>query len=355
VLNFGTLHDQEIHSLLNLVEHNSQVANLADSSFKKQRREKKFEALRRKCSADMFVCLKNIFANDNIDIILLQEYDDLDPILQEYYRFVAALEAIGTKVHRQLVIRMLKINPTKVGPILNGLTGIVDEYDIRPKDGIFGWSTRHLVIARKITEFKFSSLDDLNNLFQSVIDSLNPAEPIEIQSVRAICDTEFGIGRIGDANLRKELYRRLIVAAPGERIPWHRLIRELLIEGDGEEAEYAIRGAEAAVGRDGPIDRFKVRLLVMRAKAAKGISKGDRLAILRKAYEQAMKNTESYRMDKHSYRSLCDVAVEMVQLGENAFILDEAISHMRSAASRILDPDMDERVREYEKYRAKMH
>lgn len=180
-------------------------------------------------------------------------------------------------------------------------------------------------------------------------------EPIELQSIRAICDTEFGIGRVGDAGIRKKLYQRLIDVAPGERIPWHRLIQELLREGNSEEAEITIKNAVAAVGNDGPIDRFKVRLLVVRARNAKGISSSDRLAMLRRAYEQAMRNIAHHKMDKHSYRVLCDVAVEMIQFGEPPYILDEAIAQMREAASRILDSDLDDTLREYERHRSRLH
>jgi hypothetical protein len=282
-------------------------------------------------------------------VILLREYDDLNEPLQEYYRFVAALESIGTRVHRQLIIRMLRINPTRIGALLDGLTGIVDEYTINEKNGIFGWSTRHPVIARRITQYKFSGAEELTKLFEAVIDNLNPTESLELQTIRAICDTEFGIGRIGDAKARKTLYSKLTSIAPGERIPWHRLVRELLNEGDLESTEYAIRDAEGAVGIDAPISRFKIRLVVARALGTKGISKPDRLAMLRHAFEQAMRNAELNRLDKYSYFVLCDVAIDVVNLGGGKYLLDEAIKKMREASARILDPDMDSRLHQYER------
>jgi hypothetical protein len=195
---------------------------------------------------------------------------------------------------------------------------------------------------------------ELTKLFESVIENLNPLKPLEIQTVRAICDTEFGIGRIGDASTRKQLYQKLIDVAPAERIPWHRLIRELLSEGDTESTEYVIRDAEAAVGADAPINRFKIRLLVTRALKTKGISEADRLAMLKHAYEQAMRNTEFHRLDKYSYSVLCDVAIELAHIGAGHYVLEEAIKHMREAASRILDPEMDARLQQYEKTLAKM-
>lgn len=351
----SSLQDAEIYSLISLVQHNPQVSALVHSDFRRQRREDQFSSLRRKCGSDMFVCLRNIFANENLDVILLREFDDLDEPLQEYYRFVAALESIGTRVHRQLVIRMLQINPTRIGALLDGLTGIVDEYTISERNGIFGWSTRHPVIARRITQYKFSGAEELAKLFAAVIDSLNPSEPLELQTVRAICDNDFGIGRIADAKTRKDLYSKLTVLAPGERIPWHRLIRELLNEGDYETTEYVIRDAETAVGVDAPIARFKIRLIVARATHTKGISRPDRLAMLRHAYEQAAKNAEINRLDKYSFYVLCDVAIEVANMGGGKYLLDEAISQMRQGSARILDPEMDTRLHQYERTLARLH
>jgi hypothetical protein len=349
------LEEVELRSLLNLAEHNPQVTALVHQGFKKLARTQQYDILRRKSSADMFVCLKNVFANESLDTILLQEYDDLDELLQEYYRFVAGLEAVGTRVHRQLIIRMLGVSPQHVGAILTGLSGIVDEYDIDPREGIYGWATRHLVIARRITEYKFAGLDELTNLFERIIDYVNPSEPIELQSIRAICDMEFGIGRLGDGATRQKLYRRLTEMAPGERIPWHRLIRELIDDENVDEAEHAIRDAEAAVGRDSPIDRYKVRLLVTRARATKRISEQDRIALLRRAYEMAIRNIDHYQWDKFAYKTLCDVAAELVHHGESAYIFDEAIKVLRDAAERILDPEMNKDLRTYEVLRRQLH
>jgi GNAT superfamily N-acetyltransferase len=249
---------------------------------------------------------------------------------------------------------MLKTSPTAIGAILDRLSGIVDEYTISEKNGIFGWSTRHLVIARRITEFKFAGAGELTALFELVIQNLNPLESIEIQTVRAICDTEFGIGRIADTATRKDLYRQLIDVAPGERIPWHRLIRELLSEGDTENTEYVIRDAEDAVGIDAPISRFKIRLMVTRALKTKGIATADRTAMIKHAYEQAKRNTDFFRLDKYSYSVLCDVAIDLAQIGAGIYFLEEAIRHMRQAAERILDPEMDSRLQQYEKTLARM-
>lgn len=340
--------DVEINSLINLVERNREISDLVHNDFKSQSRSAKYVALRQKCSADMFVCLKNIFANENLDTILLHEYDELEEYAREYYRYVAALEAVGTRVHRQLLIRMLALKPDDVMRTLHGLSGIVDEYDIDPKEGIYGWRTRHLVIARKITDYKFSGIIELGHLFEQIIGNINPSIPLEIQSIRDICDSEYGIGRLNDPQMRIKLYRQLVALAPGERIPWHRLIRELLNEGELEDTEYVIRNAEEAAGADAPIERYKVRLLLVRAEKTPRISDEDRLALVRRAYEVALSNIGRYKWDKFSYYTLCEAAVQLVSRGDNAQVLADAIALTRDAGEKILDPDMPRRLRRYE-------
>ena len=346
-MHLSRLEESEIFSLLNLVDHNIDVANLVHETFKSLHREQQFSELRRKSSADMFVCLKNIFANESLDMILLREYDQLDEKFQDYYRYVSALEAIGTRVHRQLLVRMRSIPPEQIALVLNGLTDIVDEYDINDDQGVYGWRTRHLVIARKVSEYKFSSVSELITLFETVISNLNPTIPLEMRTIRDLCDVEYGIGRIGDRETRKSLYKRLIEIAPGERIPWHRLIRELLQEGNLDETEYTIRDAEDAAGADAPIDRYRVRLLIVRARRTEGISDADRIALLRKAYELALKNIDRHKWDKYSYYTLCDAACELIRHGESTYLLDEAIARSEDALDRILDPDMARKIEEY--------
>jgi hypothetical protein len=354
VITLSRLIDSELHSLVNLVQFNKPIADLVQPQFKNLSRDTQVHRLRQRCSADMFVCLKNIFANDSLDQILLTEYDDLEETPQEYYRYVAALESVGMRVHRQLVMRMLNLPADKVAAVLGGLEGIVDEFEIDSAAGLYGWATRHIVIARKITEYKFSSLEELEKLFTLIIANINPAVKTELQSIRDICDHDHGIGRLGDSATRQRLYRELIKLVPAERIPWHRLIRELLKEGSLEDTEYLIRDAIEAVGADAPIDRFRVRLLIARSERTPGISGGDRLALLRKAFELAEKNISRHRSDKYSYNMYCDVASKLVEKGETPYLLDQAIDLMRRGAEHILDPEMSQDIKHYEDVRARV-
>jgi GTPase SAR1 family protein len=344
----------EIDSLLNILDNNAQIAELVDSEFKMMSRDRKRESLRNRCRADMFVCLKNIFATDSLDTIILQEYNELQQAEQEYYRYICALEATGAHVHRQLIIRMLDIQADQVQHILDRLTGIIDEYEISAKNGIYGWASRHPVISRIVAEYKFSAYEEIKALLEKIIDSLNPSIPVELRSIRDICGSDFGIQRLGESADRIRLYRRLIERAPGERIPWHRIIREDMEQGNLEEVAISIRRAEEAVGADGPIDRYKVRLLIKRAEQTMGISGSDRIAILRKAYELAVKNIDIYRNDKFAYFTLCDVAVRLVDAKENISLLDEAIARLVEAEELLLDPSIAEMRRNYEAQRRRL-
>ena len=42
------------------------------------------------------------------------------------------------------------------------------------KEGIFAWRTRHTVIARLVTRYKFNDLDKIVALFEQVIQRLQP-------------------------------------------------------------------------------------------------------------------------------------------------------------------------------------
>jgi hypothetical protein len=103
------LSSEEIERLLQLVDLNVPIKRLIESQFSGFSRAERRVRLIDRCEADMFVCLRSIFASENFDDIILREYADLESRLQEIYRYVAAMENAGVKVHRQLLIRLLNI------------------------------------------------------------------------------------------------------------------------------------------------------------------------------------------------------------------------------------------------------
>jgi hypothetical protein len=141
----------EVDRLVNLIETSPAIRVLADAGFAGFSFQEKRRRLISKCSADMFVCLKNIFSSDKLDDIILREYADLDPASQDVYRIVAAMESAGVHVHRQLVIRLLRIGPMDVEGTLSRLRDIIHETTVSEREGIYAWHGRHKVIMDLMT------------------------------------------------------------------------------------------------------------------------------------------------------------------------------------------------------------
>jgi hypothetical protein len=103
------LDSDEINRLITLVDNKTEIRQLVEDTFTGFSRDEKRRRLVERCEADMFVCMKNIFASDSFDDIILREFADLPAPCQEIYRYVAALENAGVRVHRQLIIRLLHV------------------------------------------------------------------------------------------------------------------------------------------------------------------------------------------------------------------------------------------------------
>ncbi len=342
---------EDINQLVNLIGAQSAIRELVEPHFSRLSRQEQVQQLRNRCSADMYVCLKNIFATEALDTILLREYSELSANLQDIYRHVAALEASGARVHRQLIIRVLNVQADKVSALLSLLEGLVEEYDINPDDGLYGWATRHPVIAQTISRYKFSDRAELHSLFNRVIDGLNPTLSIELRTIRGICDIEYGIGSLADDAREVELYERLIKLVPGERIPRHRLIGKLLYLGQLESAGQAIRAAEDSVGLDSPINRYKVRLALRRAETTEGIMEEDRRAMLNEARRLALDGLRRLPLDKYAYMAYGEAGLAIAQRMGDTSTLDDAIARTTAAVDKILDPHLSDSLRSLERER----
>ena len=247
------LSNQEIDRLLALVDREEEIRRLIERTFAGFSNQERRRRLVDRCSSDMFVCLRNIFASESFDDIILREYADLPPEYQDVYKFVAALENAGVRVHRQMVIRLLGIDINNLASMLLNMTDIVNESAIDEKMGIFSWRGRHAVITAIIAEYKFGDEDAWERLFDLVIENISPTYDIEIKSLRDMCNTETGVARFTSKDVQNRLLRRMMSVAPGERIPRHRLIRNLIDDLDFDQAETEIRIFENDFGRDGPV------------------------------------------------------------------------------------------------------
>ena len=210
---------EEIERLLQLVDINAPIRNLVEATFSGFSRAERRRRLIDRCEADMFVCLRAIFASESFDDIILREYADLDPPLQDIYRHVAAMETAGVKVHRQLLVRLLRIPASTIAAALDSLTDIISEYTIDEKEGIYGWRARHGVIADIVTRYKFSDINKIVELFERVIVNLRPTYDIEVRTIRELCNIDTGIPRIPNRETQNRLLRMMMSVAPGERVP----------------------------------------------------------------------------------------------------------------------------------------
>lgn len=343
---FGTieklskLDQSEISSLLNLVQNKPKIAQLVDRSFRGFTYQEKKRRLTERCDRDFFVCMKNIFANDRIDLIVLKEFSSIPYDFQNIYKYICALESLGVVVHRQLVIRLLSIPVQDLRMILDNLEGLVDEYAIDKRNGIFGWRGRHPVISKIIADYKFSDPDEIFDLLRRTIQTLSPSYDVEISTMRQLCSTDSGIRRVADVGDQNELLRMMISAAPSERVPRHRLIANLIRQGSFSDAETEIRVFENDLRPDGPVRRYKVRLVLERAISAAGLMAEDKAKLLNDAHDSAVGLLERNPNLPHNLRLFADVCLEIYKATGDYDYVDAVRSAMRRAESDTSDPEV---------------
>jgi len=339
----------EIDRLLTLVETVPSMRALVEAGFEGFSRYEQRRRLVDRCEADMFVCLKNIFATEKFDDIILREYAGLGTPEQEIYRFVAAMEHSGIRVHRQLVIRLLGIQSNGVSAALLSLAEIISEYDVNTKEGIYGWRVRHPVIAGIIAKYKFSDTAQVIDLFEKVINQISPTYDIEIRTVRELCNIESGLAVITDKRIQNRLLRTMMSIAPGERVPRHRLIRNLIDLGDFEKAESEIRIFEKDFRRDGPVVRYRILLMIARATQSPDLLHEDRVAILEQAREFAASANDQYETNKTVLGAYCELGVETFKLTGSHSVYDDSMKRMKKAEARLGDPDITKMIVKYQR------
>lgn len=334
------LDESEVEGLLTLVESHPDLQPLVESSFSGFSRAERKRRLVAKCESDTFVCLKNIFASEQFDDIVLREYAELDENLRNIYRLVAAMESAGINVHRQLVIRLLGISPEAVSASLINLVDIIHEYTVSEREGIYGWKGRHPVITDIIAKYKMSDEQEYYKLFETVIDNIIPTYDVEIRTIQQLCSFDVGISRFPDKHKRNTLLRKMISKVPGERVPRHRLIRYLIDINELEKAETEIRLYENDFKSDGPLERFKIILLLARADRATGLLDEDRIAILDIARERAVRAVDRYKNNKNILTTYCDVGLEIFRRTKDSKVFEDSMQMLKDAEVRLGDPEV---------------
>jgi SIR2-like domain len=344
----GMLSENEINSLLDLLEAKEEIAALVERSFSGFNRAERRRRLAERCRKDMFVCMKNIFASELFDDIILREYAELIPDYQQVYKRIAGMESAGVRVHRQLVIRAIGIPADQVARYLSDMDGIIEERSIDEREGIFVWRVRHGVIADIISKYSISTQDEFFSLMNNTIEHLSPAYPIEVASMNEICSEQKGLMRIYDKCKQNFLLRKIISLVPYQRVPRHRLITNLISLGEFEQANTEIRLFENEIRIDGPVQRYKVRLLIERARQSDGIMNEHRSSIVREAASIAEAGIRRFPDDKNMYKVYLDAGVAYFRYDRDRSIFDLAMENTKAAYDRILDPELARTIRHYE-------
>lgn len=342
----------EIERLLSLVDTSADLAKLVESSFSGFSRTEKRRRLTDRCESDMFVCMRNIFASESFDNIILREFAELQEQFQDVYRLVAALENAGVKVHRQLIIRLLGIPMQSTMALLENMTDIVSEYTINDKRHIYGWRGRHPVISAIIAKYKYGDTDKIVALYDQVIDTAAPSYDIEVRSLIELCNVYTGIPKLPDKGVQNRLLRKIVSLLPGQRVPRHRLIRNLTDMGHYDQAQTEIRIFENDFKIDAPVTRLKIELMISRATDSPGILTEDRLAILEQAKDLAVTGTRRHPNSSGVFSAYCKVGINLLRYSGNRTVFDDAMEKLFKAAERLADPEMNSLIRHYERLEA---
>lgn len=343
----NTLSSFELNRLLDLLEESEEIKELVDDTFLGFNRPQRLERLRERCSADMFVCMKNIFGFQAIDTILLEEFSSLDEGYRQIYKLVAGMEAVGVRVHREMVRRTTGLQANNVSRTIDDLDGIIEEYVVSERMGIYGWKVRHSVIANTIAKYKYSSQDDIYELFDMITDKINPTYQLEVRSIADMCDLQTGISRITDRSRQNVLLRKMMSLAPDERVPRHRLIFNLIELHKYDDAEREIRIFEKQLGLDGPVHRYKIKHKISFARNVGGLETEDRAAVIQDAASMAQWGIQRFNEDKNMYKAYLEAGVAYYKYSKDLSIFESAMQAAQEALEHLMDPQLRRIVSQY--------
>ena len=140
----------------------------------------------------------------------------------------------------------------------------------------------------------------------------------------------------------------MISVAPRERVPRHRLIRNLIALGEYDPADTEIRLFENDFRIDGPTARYKIDLAVARAVRSPGLMDEDRIVLLDKARESAAGAAEQLKWNKAVLSAYCEAGLEIARLTNDRRPFDVAIRALKDAEDKIGDADISRRIARYE-------
>ena len=339
----STLSHNELVGLLHIVTGSPDLRKHVEKGFLKMSYQTQIRQLSRRCSADMFVCLKSLFSSDSLDDIILKEFAALGQPYQDVYRLTCALEAAGSSPHRQMVLRLSGLSLDMISGSLDVLEGLVYEAGRSTSPGIFLWKSRHEVIANIVSTYKYGDPNELYDLLNLAVKTSNPTYFEEVKMLRDMCNSDRGIRAIPDDKQRIELYQLIAETLPSDNVVRHRLVSELIHTNKLGDADAEIARAIEDVGLDPPLQRYRVKLLLGRAQNT-GIQPVDRRAMIDAAITEAQHGISRFPESKYMYFVLADAVEDWFYETKEHGRVEWAKHELQSAFERLLDPDLLDRV-----------
>ena len=339
----SVLSHQELAGLLRIVTNTAELRQHVEPAFLQKKYHTQMRQLARRCSADMFVCLKSLFSSESLDDIILNEFAGLDQPYQDIYRLTCALEAAGSSPHRQMILRLSGLAPSMISGSLDVLEGLIHEAERSTSPGVFLWKSRHEVISNIVSTYKYSNPEDLYELLSTAIKTANPTYFEEVKMLRDVCNSDRGIRAIPDDARRIELYQLIAETVPSDNVVRHRLVSELLRTNKLGDADAEISRAIDEIGLDPPLQRYKAKLLLGRA-GNPAIQSVDRRAMIDAAITEAQRGIERFPDNKYMYFVLADAVEEWYYETQEHGRVEWVRHELQSAYERLLDPDLTRRI-----------
>jgi hypothetical protein len=166
-----------------------------------------------------------------------------------------------------------------------------------------------------------------------------------------LCQEEYGIQRLNSMEEQLQILRSLATLLPGDKPIRHRLVRQYLNMDLTDETGREIRSAKKAIGNTSTLARCEIFLLMRRAEKSEGILKEDRIAMLREAERQSIRNIRLFSTDIYNYKVYGEVGIAFAKKTGDVTVLSDAITLTQATEETILDPQLTKFRREMDRQR----
>ena len=151
-----------------------------------------------------------------------------------------------------------------------------------------------------------------------------------------------------------ELYRLLVNTVPSERVPRHRLVRNLIRQGAFGDAELAIAESREMNINDSVIHRYDVQLNVAKAEKLEFLGVQDRLNLLDTAVSKATKSLSRRADDMYNYENYCRASLALAKNGGGTEEFEIALQKLKEAHQVLEDSLMVKWIGKYESEMARL-